>query len=71
MLKPAADDHIADGSGDKLLQEPLLALLIHKVAGKILPLMGELDPCIGLQHLPHILQLIIRRDLVELVKLSL
>jgi hypothetical protein len=71
MLEPSADDHVSDGSGYKLLQEPLLALLIHKVSGKVFPLVGELDPCICLKDFSDILQLIIRGDLVEFVKLGL
>lgn len=71
MLEPPTDDHVSDGSGNKLLQEPLLALFIHKVSGKVFPLVGELDPCIGLEDLSDILQLIIRGDLVEFVELGL
>lgn len=71
MFEPPADDHVSDRSGNKLLQEPLLALFIRKVSGKVFPLVGKLDPCISFQDLSDILQLIISGDLVEFVELGL
>jgi hypothetical protein len=71
MLESSADDHITNGSSNELFQEPFLAFLIHKVTRKVLSLMGKLYPCIGLQNFPDIFQLIVGRDLIELVQLSL
>lgn len=55
MLEPPADDHIPDGGGHELLEEPLLGLLVDEVPVKILPLVGELYPYVGLEHLSDVL----------------
>lgn len=71
VLEPPADDHVPDCGGHKLLQEPLLRLLVDEVPVEILPLVGELNPCVGLEHLSHVLQLVVGGDLIELFELGL
>jgi hypothetical protein len=71
VLEPPTYDHVSDRGGHELLQEPFLALFVEEISREILPLVAQPDPGVGLQHLPHVFQLVVGRDLVEFIELAL
>lgn len=71
MLKPSANDHVFNRSGNKLFQKPFVAFLVNEAFGKMLRLMGKFDPGICFEDLPHVLKLVVSGDLIEFVELAL